>query len=105
MCELSAYVAFDKATNGQTDIKHETGKTLSSKSLLNIVGEKLPPSQRSSLDILNNKKYGTVCVSMLKDLGNVTGGVSPGRTYTADFCFFFRIRYTRVSHYNQVPSK
>ena len=23
MCELSAYVAFNKATNGQTDIKHE----------------------------------------------------------------------------------
>ena len=27
MCEFSAYVAFDKATNGQTeDIKHEMGK-------------------------------------------------------------------------------
>ena len=24
MCECSAYVAFNKATNGQTDIKHET---------------------------------------------------------------------------------
>ena len=30
MCEFSAYVAFDKATNAQTDIKHEMGKTLSS---------------------------------------------------------------------------
>ena len=51
MCEFSAYVAFDKATNGQTDIKHEMGKTLSSMSLLKIVGEKPPPSQRSSLEI------------------------------------------------------
>ena len=25
MCEFSAYVAFNKATNGQTDIKHEKG--------------------------------------------------------------------------------
>ena len=51
MCEFSAYVAFNKATNGQTDIKHEMGKTLSSVSLLKIVGEKLTPSQRSSLEI------------------------------------------------------
>ena len=29
MCEFSAYVSFDKATNGQTDIKHEMGKPLS----------------------------------------------------------------------------
>ena len=50
MCELSACVAFDKATNGHSDIKHEKGKTLSSMSLLKIVGEKLPPSQRSSLE-------------------------------------------------------
>ena len=33
MCEFSAYVAFDKATNGQTDVKHEMWKTLSSMSL------------------------------------------------------------------------
>ena len=26
MCEFSAYVAFIKATNRQTDVKHETGK-------------------------------------------------------------------------------
>ena len=32
--------------------KREMGKTLSSMSLLKIVGEKLPPSQRSSLDSL-----------------------------------------------------
>ena len=50
MCKLSAYVAFDKATDGQTDMKHEMGKTLSSMSLMEIVGEKLPPSQRSSLE-------------------------------------------------------
>ena len=50
--EFSAYVAFDKATNGNTDIKHEMGKTLSSMSLLKIVGEELPPSQRSSLEML-----------------------------------------------------
>ena len=37
MCKLSAYVAFDKATNGQTDIKHKLGKTLGSLSLLKIV--------------------------------------------------------------------
>ena len=49
MCEFSAYVAFDKATHGQTDIKHEMGETLnSSMSLLKIVGENLPPLQRSS---------------------------------------------------------
>ena len=50
MCECSANVAFDKATNGQTDIKHEMRRTLSSMSLLKIVGEKLPHSQRSSLE-------------------------------------------------------
>ena len=50
MCELSAYVAFDKSTNGQTDIKHEMRETLSSMSLLKIVGEKIPPSQRSILE-------------------------------------------------------
>ena len=41
-------------TKRQTDkqgIKHEMGKTLSSMSLLKIVGEKLPPSQRPSLEI------------------------------------------------------
>ena len=36
-CEFSANVAFDKATNGQTDIKLEMWKTLSSMSLLKIV--------------------------------------------------------------------
>ena len=39
MWEFSAYVAFDKATNGQTDIKHEMGKPFSSMSLWKIVGE------------------------------------------------------------------
>ena len=28
MCEFSAYVAFTKATNGQTDIKHETERMM-----------------------------------------------------------------------------
>ena len=51
MCEFSATVAFDKVASGPTDIKHEMGKTLSSMSLLKIVGEKLPPSQRSSLEM------------------------------------------------------
>ena len=50
MCTFLANVAFDKATNGQLDIKHEMGKTLCSMSLLKVVGEKLPPSQRSSLE-------------------------------------------------------
>ena len=44
MREFSAYVAFDKATLKQIYIKHEMGKTLKSMSLVNIVGEKLPPS-------------------------------------------------------------
>ena len=48
MCKISAYVAFDKATNGQTDIKHEREETLSWMSLLKIAVEKLPPSQRST---------------------------------------------------------
>ena len=48
MCEFSANAAFDKATNGQTGIKHKMWKTLSSMSLLKIVGEKLPPSERAS---------------------------------------------------------
>ena len=50
MCDFSAYVAFDKATNGQTDTKHEMGETISWMSVLKMVGEKLPPSQRSSLE-------------------------------------------------------
>ena len=41
MCEFSANVAFDKATNGQTDIKHEMSKILNSMSLLKTVDEKL----------------------------------------------------------------
>ena len=51
MCDFSANVAFDKATNGQTGIKHEMGKTFSSMSLLKIVGEKLPPSQSDSVSV------------------------------------------------------
>ena len=42
-------LAFGKATK-QTDIKHEMGKRFRLMSLLKIVGEKLPPSQRSSLE-------------------------------------------------------
>ena len=45
MWELSANVAFAKATNGQVDIKNtKLGKHFSSMSLLKIVGEKLDPS-------------------------------------------------------------
>ena len=53
MCELSAYVAFNKATHGQTSVKHEKEK----KNLAEchrcrrIAVEKLPPSQKSSLEI------------------------------------------------------
>ena len=47
MCKFSAIVALDKVTNGQTDIKHEMEKTLTSMSLLKFVGEKLLPSQKS----------------------------------------------------------
>ena len=50
MCTFLANVAFNKATNGQTDIKYEMWKTLTSVSLLKIIGEKLPPSRRSSLE-------------------------------------------------------
>ena len=49
MCELSGNVAFDKATNEQIYTKHEMGKHLAV--VLKIVGEKLPPSQRSSLEM------------------------------------------------------
>ena len=34
MCKLSAHVAFDKTTNGQTDIKQEMWKTLLSKLMI-----------------------------------------------------------------------
>ena len=51
MCKFEANFAFDKATNRQTDIKHEMWLTLSLMSLLKIEGEKLLPSQRLSLDI------------------------------------------------------
>ena len=44
-CEFSAYVAFNKAKNGQTDIKHEKEKTFSWMSLLKIAVEKLPPAK------------------------------------------------------------
>ena len=44
MCGFPTYVPFNKATNRQTGIKHEMRKTLSSMSLLKIVGAKLPPS-------------------------------------------------------------
>ena len=36
MCTFSAYVVFNKATDGQTDIKHDKDETLSSKSMLKI---------------------------------------------------------------------
>ena len=52
MWEFSAYVAFNKATNGRTDKKHEKEKTnLAGMSLLKIPVEKLPPSHRSSLEM------------------------------------------------------
>ena len=47
---ISAYVAFNKVTNGQTDIKHEKVSTLCWMPLLKIVVDKLPPSQRSRLE-------------------------------------------------------
>ena len=37
MCEFSAYVAFNKATNGQTDVKHEKEKKKKTK--LNVTVE------------------------------------------------------------------
>ena len=50
------YVAFYRATNGETDIKHKMGKTLSSMSLLKIVGEKLPPWQSLNLPSLEFRR-------------------------------------------------
>ena len=41
MCKCSACLTFDKATNGQTVIKHEMEKSLSSMLLLKIGDEKL----------------------------------------------------------------
>ena len=43
MCEYLVYVAFNKATNGQKDIKHGMWeKNLAEMSLRKIAGEKLP---------------------------------------------------------------
>ena len=51
MCKFSAYIAFNKATNGQTDIKHKMGKHLAEcHCWLKITDEKLPPLQKSSLE-------------------------------------------------------
>ena len=36
MCEFSAYVAFNKATNGQTNIKHEKEKKDEDDEKLNV---------------------------------------------------------------------
>ena len=52
MCEFSAYVTFNKATDGQTDIQHEKEQTLISLSPLKIAVEMHPPSRRSSLEKL-----------------------------------------------------
>ena len=78
VCEFSTYVTFNKATNGQTDINHEKENRLSWMSLLTTTGEKLPPSQRSSLEILFvSYTYLSVC-RFVK--GNVC------RTFAHFFC-------------------
>ena len=67
MCEFATYVVFNKATNGNTDIKHdkEKKKTLFWMSLLNIAVEKLPPAAKlaviSVFDLFRN--VNTVLVS------------------------------------------
>ena len=60
-CEFAANVAFDKGTNGQTDIKHELWKTLSSMSLLKIVGEIKAPTL-AKIEFGNQKHtYSNIC--------------------------------------------
>ena len=44
MSEFSAYVAFDKATNGQSDITHEMGKNTEQSSLFSIIQSRLSVS-------------------------------------------------------------
>ena len=51
MCELSAYVAFNNATTGQTDVKHEKGETLS----LNVTVEDIP----SKFDLCEGGSFST----------------------------------------------
>ena len=36
MCEFSAYIAFNKAINGQTDIKHESKKSKCAATFLSL---------------------------------------------------------------------
>ena len=57
MLKFSAYIPFDKATNGQTNIKHEMGKTLSSMSLLTIVDEKLHRRRERELFTYNLQQW------------------------------------------------
>ena len=50
MCKFSAYLAFNKMTEVQTDIKDDKAETLIWMSLSMDRVEMLPPSQRSSLE-------------------------------------------------------
>ena len=53
MVQFSACVAFYKATDGQTGVKHDKAETrFSSMSLLMDRVEMLPPSRRSSLEMV-----------------------------------------------------
>ena len=70
MCEFSAYVAFNKATNGRVDIKHKKENKFSWMSLLKIAVEKLPPSQRSGLE-----NYTLFCLVYIKKRSFLTSCV------------------------------
>ena len=59
MCEFSAFAAFNKTTNGETDIELKKENKNCWMSLLYIAVEKLPPSQRSSLDMTRARRMWT----------------------------------------------
>ena len=78
MCEFSACVAFNKATNGHTDIKQEMGKTLCSVSLLKIV-----KNEFGNDNILHMSKatitHSTRPLPLMSPLSSVSGdGHCPG---------------------------
>ena len=109
-CEFSENVAFDKATNGQTEYKTRNvvntqlnvtfeAPTLAM-SLLKIVGEKLPLSQRQSLDKNTHSKL-DLCEG---------GSFSPPAIFKSDIelsvyhiscyyiCLFVRSSFCRRQH-------
>ena len=105
MCEFSGNVALDKVTNGQTDTKHEIEKILSSMSLLEIVGAKLPPSERSSLENHFQIEFGKSFSKSLSKLDHCEGGSFLPTFFNSDIelsvfpisCFIKTIMFVRLS--------